>query len=346
MPDGVAPQFAAFSTVGAIALQGVRQAEVQLGDTACVIGLGLVGQLVVAAPGRLRSAGLRPRCRAGAMPAGREDRAQWPVRRPTRRAWLPSRHAVAEASGGFGADRVFLVAGGSSNGPVEMAARIARDRATVVDIGKCKLDLPWNAYYEKELDLRFSRSYGPGRYDERYEVEGIDYPVGYVRWTERRNLACFVDLVAKGDIDLEPLVSGIFPITEAVDVYERLRTNALTGVGFLFEYPPANRWPTARPNRLRLARRGHPEHRATTPDAYVVQAHEPAAVRRLHRRGQLRLVDAAAPSGGTRGRAPGARGNQAIPLLRERPEEVRLRGGRHRRRRRSPATTASTRSSS
>ncbi len=76
---------------------------------------------------------------------------------------------------------------------MELAARLARDRATVVDIGKCRLDLPWNDYYEKELDLRFSRSYGPGRYDHRYEVDGIDYPAGYVRWTERRNLHCFVD---------------------------------------------------------------------------------------------------------------------------------------------------------
>ncbi len=166
--------------------------------------------------------------------------------------------AVAEASGGFGADRVFLVAGGSSNGPVEIAARIARDRATIVDIGKCKLDLPWNAYYEKELDVRFSRSYGPGRYDERYEVEGVDYPVGYVRWTERRNLACFVDLVAKGDVDIEPLVSGIFPITEAVDVYERLRTNALTGIGFLFEYPPEDREAPAEPHVASLPERATP----------------------------------------------------------------------------------------
>ena len=116
-------------------------------------------------------------------------------------------------------------------------ARLSRDRATVVDIGKCKLDLPWSAYYEKELDLRFSRSYGPGRYDERYEVEGVDYPVGYVRWTERRNLACFVDLVGKGEIDLEPLISGVFPITDAVEVYERLHTNALTRRGLPVRIP-------------------------------------------------------------------------------------------------------------
>lgn len=238
VPMGVAPQAAAFSTVGAIALQGVRQADAQLGDTACVIGLGLVGQLVVRL---LVAAGVRTvgidvvpeRCRlaekAGALLCAAPDEA----------GIRSIESSLADASGGLGADRVFLVAGGQSNEPVELAARVARDRATVVDIGKCGLDLPWNAYYDKELDLRFSRSYGPGRYDPRYEVDGVDYPAGYVRWTERRNLACFVDLLAKGDIDLGPLVSGIFPVSDAVQVYERLKAGDLHGIGFLFEYPEA-----------------------------------------------------------------------------------------------------------
>jgi predicted dehydrogenase/threonine dehydrogenase-like Zn-dependent dehydrogenase len=246
VPDGVAAQFAAFSTVGAIALQGVRQAEVQLGDTACVIGLGLVGQLVVqllaASGARVFGLDVVPdRCRLA------EKMGAVLCAPPSEDGLAAMEAAIAHASGGFGADRVLLAAGGPSNGPAEVAARLARDRATVVDIGKCKLDLPWSAYYEKELDLRFSRSYGPGRYDERYEVEGIDYPIGYVRWTERRNLACFVDLLAAGDIDLGPLVSGVFPIDKAVDVYERLRTNALSGIGFLFEYAPANEAAAAGP---------------------------------------------------------------------------------------------------
>ena len=137
--------------------------------------------------------------------------------------------ALSRASGGLGADRVFLVAGGSSNQPVELAARLARDRATVVDIGKCKLDLPWNDYYEKELDLRFSRSYGPGRYDPRYEVDGVDYPAGYVRWTERRNLHCFIDAVARKEVDPEPLIAGIFPLQDAPDVYEQAQHGRAAG---------------------------------------------------------------------------------------------------------------------
>jgi threonine dehydrogenase-like Zn-dependent dehydrogenase len=169
VPKGVLPEHAAFSTVGAIAMHGVRRAEVQLGDTACVIGLGLVGQLVVrllVASG-VRVTGLdvlEERCRA-AEKAGADLCAP-----PTDEGIDAVQQALGEISGGRGADHLFLAAGGSSNGPVEAAARLARDRAHVVDIGKTRLDLPWNAYYDKELDVRFSRSYGPGRYDDRYRL--------------------------------------------------------------------------------------------------------------------------------------------------------------------------------
>ena len=132
---------------------------------------------------------------------------------------------------------MFLAAGGSSNAPVETAAKLARDRARVVDIGKTKLDLPWNAYYEKELDVRFSRSYGPGRYDDRYELDGVDYPAGYVRWTERRNLECFLDLLARKDLEVETLISGTFPLDDAVSVYADLSSGALKAVGVLLSYP-------------------------------------------------------------------------------------------------------------
>ena len=144
---------------------------------------------------------------------------------------------------------MFLAAGGSSNAPVETAAKLARDRARVVDIGKTKLDLPWNAYYEKELDVRFSRSYGPGRYDDRYELEGIDYPAGYVRWTERRNLECFLDLLARKDLEVETLVSGTFPLDDASTVYADLSSGALKAVGVLLEYPAPDPEAAPRPRR-------------------------------------------------------------------------------------------------
>ena len=235
VPDGVAAEHAAFATVGAIAMQGVRRAEVALGETACVIGLGLIGQLAVrllVASG-VQVVGLdvvEARCRtaekAGALICAAPD--EDGLREVER--------VLLDRSGGLGADHVLLAAGGDSNGPVEVAARLARDRARVVDIGKTRLDLPWNAYYDKELDVRFSRSYGPGRYDDRYELEGIDYPAGYVRWTERRNLACFLDLLVDGSVDVASLISGVHPVDEAAEVYDRLRTGSLQGVGLLLSY--------------------------------------------------------------------------------------------------------------
>jgi predicted dehydrogenase len=145
--------------------------------------------------------------------------------------------AVAELSSGHGVDQVYLAAGGPSNDPVELAAKLARDRGRVIDIGKCSLNLPWNAYYEKELDVRFSRSYGPGRYDPEYELEGKDYPIGQVRWTENRNLECVLDLTARGRLDLEPLISHVADFSEAVDTYQRLNGGELKAVAVLFRYP-------------------------------------------------------------------------------------------------------------
>jgi predicted dehydrogenase/threonine dehydrogenase-like Zn-dependent dehydrogenase len=239
VPPGVASEHAAFATVGAIAMQGVRRAEPQLGELACVIGLGLIGQLVVRL---LVSAGIRvvgfdtvpERCRlaekAGALVCAA----------PEVEGVAEVQRAIGGATGGLGADHVFLAAGGSSNGPVELAVQVARDRGRVVDIGKTKLDLPWNSYYEKELDVRFSRSYGPGRYDDSYELDGVDYPAGYVRWTERRNLQCFLDLIAGDQLEVASLVSGTFPIDEAATAYSRLQDGSLSGVGFLLEYPHAD----------------------------------------------------------------------------------------------------------
>lgn len=236
VPDGVDPRHAAFTTVGSIAMQALRQSEARLGETSCVIGLGLLGQLLVQL---LRAAGIRvvgfdiddSRCRlaeeTGAVACGVRG--------------TPSGDRVEEAlrdlTGGAGADHVFLTAGGDSNEPVELAAELARDRARIIDVGKCRLDLPWKEYYEKELDVRFSRSYGPGRYDPNYEERGIDYPIGYVRWTERRNMECFVDLLALGDLRLDPLVSAVFPFEEAPSTLERMNEGKVAGIGVLFRYP-------------------------------------------------------------------------------------------------------------
>ena len=236
VPDNVSQLHAAFTTVGAIAMQGFRQSDAKLGETACVIGLGLVGQILVQI---LRAAGVqvvgidvsKERCelaeRSGAAACGT----------PGDPSFDRTKAKLAGLSGGAGADHVFLTAGGNTNQPVEVAAELARDRARVVDIGKCKLDLPWTAYYEKELDLRFSRSYGPGRYDPSYEERGIDYPIGYIRWTERRNMECVLDLVAAGWLDFDAITSDVVPFDNAAAVYEKIDRGELQGLGVVFRYP-------------------------------------------------------------------------------------------------------------
>jgi predicted dehydrogenase/threonine dehydrogenase-like Zn-dependent dehydrogenase len=232
VPDGVDPRHAAFGTVGSIAMQGVRRGEPQIGDIALVIGLGLIGQLVVqllVASG-VRVVGVDPdpaRCalaeQLGALKCADPGTGVIDT-------------AVAEITAGHGVDQVYLAAGGSTNEPVELAAKLSRDRGRVIDIGKCSLNLPWNAYYEKELDVRFSRSYGPGRYDPEYELEGRDYPIGQVRWTERRNLECVVDLMGSGRLDVEPLISHVSHFSDAVETYRKLNEGELKAVAVLFEY--------------------------------------------------------------------------------------------------------------
>ncbi len=235
VPDGVAPEAAAFATVGSIALHGFRRSGAVLGETAVVIGLGLVGQLLVQI---LRSAGVRvvgvdvsaERCdlsvKMGATAAAAPGSAEFEA----------LRQSLDSLTDGAGADHVFLAAGTKERDPIVLAAELARDRATVVDIGKTNLDLPWNSYYDKELEVRLSRSYGPGRYDPSYEEDGVDYPIGYVRWTQRRNLSAFLDLVAEGRIDLVPLISEVFDFDRAVEVYARLHDGSLGGIGNIFRY--------------------------------------------------------------------------------------------------------------
>ena len=237
VPAGVSLEQAAFTTVAAIALQGMRQSEICLGESACVIGLGMLGQILVRL---LRSAGayvvgvdiLADRCRL-AEAAGAKLCAA-----PGTQEFAALPRAIAALTGGEGVDCIFITAGGDDNKPVEMAAEWARDRARIIDIGKCKLDLPWNEYYSKELEVRFSRSYGPGRYDPLYEEAGIDYPIGYVRWTEHRNMECVLALLGDSRLDLSSLVADVVPFDRAVEVYEQINRGDLSGMGVLFRYRP------------------------------------------------------------------------------------------------------------
>jgi predicted dehydrogenase/threonine dehydrogenase-like Zn-dependent dehydrogenase len=234
VPDAVSLQDAAFVTVGAIALQGVRIADVRLGEACVVIGLGLVGQLTVQL---LKAAG----CRVLGIDVA-ADKVDLARSLGADAACLRSDPDLVERvrafSLGRGADAVLIAAATGSSDPVQLAASLARDRAVVVAVGMVGMDVPRNAYYEKELQLRLSRSYGPGRYDRSYEEDGIDYPVGYVRWTEQRNMEAFLDLVAAGTVRPSQLVTHRVPIAEAERAY-RIVTGELAEpyLGILLEYP-------------------------------------------------------------------------------------------------------------
>ena len=232
VPDSVSLQHAAFATVGAIALQGFRRSEMQVGETACVIGLGLIGQLLVQI---LKAAGIKV---VGVDLSG--ERCALAIHQGCDAAFGADDpaliHAVRRLTSGAGADCVFITASSDTAGPVELAASLARDRARVVGVGKTRIELPYNEYYGKELEYRFSRSYGPGRYDPSYEERGVDYPIGYVRWTERRNMEAFLDLVAQRNIRLDPLIAAVVPFGQAEQVYQDMAAGKLSGIGVLFEY--------------------------------------------------------------------------------------------------------------
>src|SRR5579859_3627510 len=234
VPDPVSLADAAFVTVGAIALQGVRIADVRLGEACVVIGLGLVGQLTVQL---LKAAG----CRVFGIDVA-SDKVELARAQGADDACVRSDPDLVDRvrafSLGRGADAILIAAATGSSDPIQLAPSLARDRGVVVAVGMIGMDVPRNAYYEKELQVRLSRSYGPGRYDRSYEEDGVDYPVGYVRWTEQRNMEAFLDLVAAGTVRPSQLVTHRVPIADAEQAY-RIVTGEVVEpyLGILLEYP-------------------------------------------------------------------------------------------------------------
>jgi predicted dehydrogenase/threonine dehydrogenase-like Zn-dependent dehydrogenase len=216
IPQTVRLEQAAFTTLGAIALQGVRIADPTLGENFAVIGLGLLGLLTVQI---LRASG----CRVLGIDVN-EDRVKLSRQLGAHQVAIRGQadiHSVATAfSKGRGVDAVIITAATRSSDPVALAGEISRDRGRVVAVGAVKLDLPRKVYYEKELDLRLSRSYGPGRYDPVYEEKGFDYPIGYVRWTERRNMEEFLELIEANQINIEKIITHRFHIDDALKAYD------------------------------------------------------------------------------------------------------------------------------
>ncbi|HVQ38178.1 MAG TPA: bi-domain-containing oxidoreductase [Pyrinomonadaceae bacterium] len=215
LPDNVAFESAAFSTLGAIALQGLRLANPTLGESFVVIGLGLIGQLTVQL---LRANG----CRVFGIDPD-EQKTKLACDFGADEACTPNDDAqrrVLEWSRGRGADGVIITAATSSNEPVTMAGEVSRLKGRVVAVGLVGLDVPRDIYYHKELALNISMSYGPGRYDPDYEERGQDYPISYVRWTEGRNLEAFLDLVSASSVIVTPLVTHRFSVEEAERAYQ------------------------------------------------------------------------------------------------------------------------------
>jgi predicted dehydrogenase/threonine dehydrogenase-like Zn-dependent dehydrogenase len=234
VPAGVSLEAAAFTTVGAIALQGVRQAAPTLGEWVAVIGLGLVGQLAVQL---LKAAG----CRVVAIdldPKKVELAESLGADLGLIRGTQEEAPAVLEVTDGFGTDAALVTAATRSNDPVLLAGELCRDRGRIVVLGMVSLDVPWKEFYYKELEIRLSRSYGPGRYDPSYEESGNDYPIGYVRWTENRNMAEFLHCVASGRVRVDPLISHRFPFDAAAEAYAILAGERKEPyLGIVLQYP-------------------------------------------------------------------------------------------------------------
>ena len=246
LPDSVDFESAAFTTLGAIALHGFRLAGPQIGDTVAVIGMGLLGllagQIAVAAGCRVLGIEVDPQRVSLAASLG--------LKAVLREQAVESAQSFTD-NRGF--DHIIICADTSSNDPVELAAVIARDRANVVATGAVGLTFPRKIYYEKELSFVNSRSYGPGRYDSSYEENGKDYPPGYVRWTEGRNFAAVVDMLASGKLQIAPMISHRFPIEKAAEAYEIITgKNKESFLGVLLTYSqdensvPVSRVPVSR----------------------------------------------------------------------------------------------------
>jgi polar amino acid transport system substrate-binding protein len=223
LPEQVSFEEGAFGTVGAIALQGVRLVEPTLGESVVVIGLGLVGQLAVQL---LKANG----CRVFGVDID-ESRIQLARDSGADGGCVPddAREKVlawAKGSRGHGADAVIIAAATASDQPIELAGEISRLKGRVVAVGMVGMNVPRNVYYQRELTLKVSLSYGPGRHDPDYEERGHDYPLAYVRWTEGRNIEAFLDLLAAGRIDVKPLITHRFSIDAAPRAYQLISGGA------------------------------------------------------------------------------------------------------------------------
>lgn len=253
LPQGCPVNLAASATVGAIAMQGVRRASPQLGERVAVIGLGLIGQITAQL---LRASG----CTVVGLDLD-------PARVERAKA-LGIAHGASDADGytslvrdvtaGFGVDRTLVTAASKSNALINLAMDVTRRKGTVVIVGDVGLKAEREVFYRKEIDLLMSTSYGPGRYDSSYEVDGHDYPFAYVRWTENRNMQSYLELIAGGRIDIQPLIDRVIPVDEAPSAYRELaKADGTLPLGVLIRYQDDERELPEPSDATHVVIRGH-----------------------------------------------------------------------------------------
>ena len=231
VPAGVPLEQAAFSTLGAIALQCVRIAEPTLGETAAVVGLGLIGQLAVQL---LRANG----CQVLGIDLN-ETRAKQALDQGAEWAETPDRLPLTwkeDATGGHGVDLAIVAASASNAAPLQLAADLCRHKGRLAVVGAMPLEIERRSMYDKELDLRMSMSYGPGRYDRSYEELGNDYPLAYVRWTENRNLQAFLGLMNSNNLHIDRLDTTMASFEEAISSYDKLVSGKSDSLAVVFRY--------------------------------------------------------------------------------------------------------------
>ena len=232
VPDGVRNNHATYTTIASIALQAVRQTEPTLGDRVLVLGQGLVGlfvtNLLAINGARVMAVDLLP------------DRKELSATLGAERLVIPGaqnlEEEVREWTQGFGVDSVVVCTAASSNGPIDQAVDALRDRGRMVIVGNTHTELHWKVAYAKEIEVRYSRSYGPGRYDPAYEFGGGDYPIGYVRWTEGRNFDACLHLMQTGQLHIDELTTRRVKFDECLDVYRELGEGTSADVGVVIEY--------------------------------------------------------------------------------------------------------------
>ncbi|MCE7994809.1 MAG: Gfo/Idh/MocA family oxidoreductase [Roseivirga sp.] len=225
-------KYAAFSTIAAIAIQGMRQADLRMGENCLIIGMGLLGQLTAKI---LMASGIRPIC-VDVSTQQVEQSLKSGIKDVYERNAPGLEETIMKFSRGHGVDAIIITAGTSSLDPVELAGTVARKKAKVVIVGAVPTGFDRKNYYKKELDLRMSMSYGPGRGDLDYEQKNIDYPIGYVRWTENRNMQSYLDLLETGALDVEKLISHVYELPEAPNAYDMILSRSEAYNGVLIQY--------------------------------------------------------------------------------------------------------------